>query len=68
MESLTISPKFEVVIPETIRKLLNLQVGQKLPAIACNNHIELIPVEHVGRMRGFVRGIDTAADAKDDRA
>ena len=71
MESLTISPKFQVVIPKSIRTLLNLQVGQKLRATAYDNRIELIPVEHVDRLRGFVRGIDTAADAagtkKDDR-
>ena len=71
MESLTISPKFQVVIPKSIRKLLNLQVGQKLRATAYDNRIELIPVEHVDRLRGFVRGIDTTADSagvkKDDR-
>ena len=68
MESITISPKFQVVIPKSIRTQLNLQAGQKLRATAYDNRIELVPVERVDRMRGFVRGIDTTSDAKDDRS
>lgn len=67
METLTISPKFQVVIPKAIRELLKLKPGQKIQAIVYGNRIELIPVRTMNQMRGFVRGIDTTVDREDDR-
>ena len=67
METLTISPKFQVVIPKAIRQLLGLKPGQKVQAVVYNDRIELIPVRTPGEMRGFVRGIDTTVDREDDR-
>jgi len=67
MNTLTISPKYQLVIPKAIRELLGLKPGQKVHAIAYNNRIELIPVKPIRRMRGFVRGIDTTVKREDDR-
>jgi AbrB family looped-hinge helix DNA binding protein len=67
METLTISPKYQVVIPKSIRELLKLRPGQKIHAIVYNNRIELIPVQPIGRLRGFVRGIDAEVEREDDR-
>jgi AbrB family looped-hinge helix DNA binding protein len=67
MNTLTISPKYQLVIPKAIRELLGLKPGQKVQAIAYNNRIELIPVRPIRRMRGFVRGIDTTVEREDDR-
>jgi AbrB family looped-hinge helix DNA binding protein len=66
MNTLTISPKFQLVIPKAIRELLGLKPGQKVQAIAYNNRIELIPVRPIRRMRGFIRGIDTTVEREDD--
>ena len=68
MDTLTISPKFQVVIPKSIRELLQLRPGQKVHAIVYDNRIELIPVQPLGKLRGFVRGIDTEVAREDDRA
>ena len=68
MDTLTISPKFQVVIPKSIRELLQLRPGQKVHAIVYDNRIELIPVQPLGKLRGFVRGIDTEIAREDDRA
>lgn len=67
MNTVTISPKYQLVIPKAIRELLGLKPGQKVQAIAYNNRIELIPVQPIRRMRGFVRGIETTVERKDDR-
>ena len=67
MDTLTISPKYQVVIPKAIRELLNLRPGQKVHAIVYNNRIELIPVQPIRRLRGFVQGIDTEIEREDDR-
>lgn len=59
METLTISPKFQVVIPKSIREAMKLTPGQKVQAVAYSGRIELIPVQPMKRMRGFLKGIDT---------
>jgi AbrB family looped-hinge helix DNA binding protein len=67
MSTLTISPKFQVVIPKMIRETLRLSPGQKIQAIAYNNRIELIPVRTAKDMRGFLKGIDTTIEREGDR-
>ena len=67
METVTISPKFQVVIPKAIRERLNLAPGQKIQAIAYGNRIELIPVRPIKEMRGFLEGLDTRVDREADR-
>lgn len=67
MATVTISPKYQVVIPKAIRELLKLRPGQKVHAIVYNNRIELIPVQPIRRLRGFVQGIDTEIEREDDR-
>jgi AbrB family looped-hinge helix DNA binding protein len=67
METITISPKFQVVIPKSIRDLLRLKPGQKVQAIAYDNRIELIPVRRAKELRGFVHGIDTQVERDRDR-
>ncbi|MBK8101465.1 MAG: AbrB/MazE/SpoVT family DNA-binding domain-containing protein [Planctomycetes bacterium] len=67
MTTLTISPKFQIVIPKEIRALLGLKAGQKVQAIAFADRIELIPVRKLRQMRGFLKGIDTTVDREPDR-
>lgn len=67
MQTVTISPKFQVVIPKDIRERLGLAPGQKVSAIAYEDRIELIPLRPVREMRGFLQGIDTRVDREADR-
>ena len=67
MHTVTISPKFQVVIPKKIRESLRLEPGQKVQAVEYENRIELVPVRPAAEMRGFLRGIDTAVEREDDR-
>ena len=67
MDVVTISPKFQVVIPKEIRESMGLEPGQKVHAIAYNNRIELIPVRSLKQMRGFLAGIDTSVPRGKDR-
>jgi AbrB family looped-hinge helix DNA binding protein len=67
METVTISPKFQVVIPKRIRECLKLRAGQKVQAIQYENRIELIPVRPIKQMRGFLKGIHTEVDREEDR-
>jgi AbrB family looped-hinge helix DNA binding protein len=67
MTTVTISPKYQVVIPKEIRDRLQLAPGQKVQAIAYENRIELIPVRPISEMRGFLTGIDTEVERDSDR-
>lgn len=67
MESLTISPKYQVVIPKAIREALHLTPGQKVQVIAYDNRIELIPERGMREMKGFLKGIDTDVPREEDR-
>jgi len=67
VETVTISPKFQVVIPKRIRETLGLHAGQKVQAIQYGDRVELVPVKPIMQMRGFLRGIDTDVPREDDR-
>jgi AbrB family looped-hinge helix DNA binding protein len=67
VETVTVSPKFQVVIPKEIRESLKLAPGQKIQALLYENRIELIPVRPIKKMRGFLKGIDTSIDRETDR-
>ena len=67
MSTVTISPKYQVVIPKAIREELGLEPGQRVEAIAYEGRIELIPVRPARTMRGFVKGIDTNVERDADR-
>ena len=67
MDVLTISPKFQVVIPRAVRERLNLQPGQQVQAVVYDDRVELIPLRPARELRGFLSGIDTALDRDADR-
>ena len=67
MSVVTISPKFQVVIPQQIREAMGLAPGQKVQALQYENRIEFIPLRPAKSMRGFARGIDTRVARDRDR-
>ena len=67
MEMVTISPKYQVVIPREIRDQLDLLPGQKFQAMAYGGRIELIPVRPARQMKGLLKGIDTKVEREGDR-
>jgi len=67
METVTVSPKFQVVIPRQVRNTLGVRPGQKIKVILYDNRIELIPLKPIKETRGFLRGIDTTVEREPDR-
>jgi len=67
VSTVTISPKFQVVIPKEVREKLGLTPGQKVQTIVFEDRIELIPVKPVKKMKGFLKGIDTNVPREADR-
>ena len=60
MTAVTVSSKFQVVIPKEIRQALGIVSGQKVEMLTYQNRIELIPLKSMREMKGFLKGIDTA--------
>jgi len=67
METVTVSPKYQVVIPSRVRELLGVEPGQKVKVILYDNRIEMIPVRPIREARGFLKGIDTSVERETDR-
>ena len=67
METVTVSPKYQVVIPSRVRELLGVEPGQKVKVILYDNCIEMNPVKPIREARGFLKGIDTSVEREPDR-
>ncbi|MCF7801853.1 MAG: AbrB/MazE/SpoVT family DNA-binding domain-containing protein [Candidatus Marinimicrobia bacterium] len=59
MNTVTISPKCQVVIPKAIPREMELKPGQKLRVIQLEDRIEFMLVKNLKEMRGFLKGMDT---------
>jgi AbrB family looped-hinge helix DNA binding protein len=67
MQTVTISPKFQVVIPQRVREAMGLRSGEKAHVISFRNRIEIIPLRDIKKLRGYLKGIDTAFKREADR-
>jgi AbrB family looped-hinge helix DNA binding protein len=67
MTIVTISSRFQVVIPKNVRETLDLKPGQQVEAIPFKGRIELILLEPIESMQGFLKGIDTTVPREADR-
>jgi len=67
METVTVSPKFQVVIPRALRESLRIRPGQKVQMMLYKNRIELIPAQSLKKARGLLRGMDTRIEREPDR-
>ncbi len=67
MATVTVSPKYQVVIPSALRRVLGIRPGQKIEALAYEGRMEFVPVRPMKSMRGFLPGLDTRVPREDDR-
>jgi AbrB family looped-hinge helix DNA binding protein len=58
MEPVTISSKYQVVIPREVRKQFNLKPGQKIMFIPYNNTLRVVIVQPMEKARGMLKGIN----------
>lgn len=62
MKTVTVSPKYQIVIPREVRESMGIQPGEKVQVMQYENRIEFIPVRKIKKMRGFLKGIDTVVE------
>lgn len=68
METVTVSSKYQVVIPRRVRESLGLRPGQRVHVLEYDGRIELVPERQLAEMRGFLPGLDTKVERDKDRA
>ncbi len=67
MRAVTVSPKYQVVIPKEVRDSMGIVSGQKIQMLTYRNRIELIPIKPMKKLKGFLKGIDTEVERDKDR-
>ena len=67
MKAVTVSPKYQVVIPKEIREAVGIVAGQKVQIISYRDRIELVPIKPMKSLKGFLQGIDTEVARDKDR-
>ena len=67
MTEVTVSPKYQIVIPKEIRESMGIVSGQKVQIMSYQGRIEVIPLKSMKEMRGFLKGIDTSVAREEDR-
>jgi len=67
MKIVTVSPKYQVVIPKEIREKLKLKPGQKLQVIQGEDRIEYIILKDIKDARGFLKGMNSDIFREEDR-
>lgn len=67
MLTVTVSPKYQVVIPKAVRDSLGLRPGQKMQVVGYDGRVEFVPLRDIRELRGFVKGIDTHVEREEDR-
>lgn len=63
----TVSPKYQIVIPKDVRDSMGIVAGQPVQVITYRQRIELIPLQPLSELRGFLKGIDTRVERDKDR-
>jgi AbrB family looped-hinge helix DNA binding protein len=66
MDAVTISPKFQVVIPKAVRDRLRLVPGQAVQVFAHGDRIEFVPVRPARELRGMLKGLDVTFERDEE--
>ena len=66
MKAVTISSKYQVVIPREIREQFNLKPGQKVVFIPGEHSIRLEIIRPIKESRGSLKGIDTRIERDEE--
>lgn len=61
MTQVTVSSKYQVVIPREVRRQVPVRTGQKLAVIVKEGMIALCPDRPLGALRGFLKGMNVGA-------
>jgi AbrB family looped-hinge helix DNA binding protein len=65
METVKVSRKYQVVIPEKLREEAHIKPGDKMVAIAKHGILQYVPLRPLKKTKGMVLGLD-ASELRDE--
>lgn len=66
MDTVTISSKYQMIIPRAIREKWNIKPGQKVRLIVYGNRLEVVPVRNIKEARGFLKGMSSDIEREEE--
>jgi AbrB family looped-hinge helix DNA binding protein len=67
MNTVTVSSKYQVVIPKEVRERIGIKVGATLEIMTYGNRIELVPIISMKKLKGIYKGLNTEVERENDR-
>ena len=66
MDAVTVSPKYQIVIPRSVRERVRIRPGERLQVISFDDRIELIPIRPMREMKGFLKDFDAGFERDEE--
>jgi AbrB family looped-hinge helix DNA binding protein len=66
MKNVTVSPKYQVVIPKEIREAMGLKPGQKLAMFYLDGMIKMVRVMSMEEAYGSLPGLDSTVERDEE--
>ena len=66
MDTVTISSKYQMVIPRAIREKWNIKPGQKVRLIVYGSRLEVVPIRDIREARGFLKGMSSDIEREEE--
>ena len=67
MTAVTVSPKYQIVIPKDVREQMGIEPGQKMAVMVFQGRIQVIPLVPMEELKGFAKGIEVEFEREEDR-
>jgi AbrB family looped-hinge helix DNA binding protein len=67
MNTVTVSSKYQVVIPKEVRERIGIKVGATLEIMTYGNRIELVPIISMKKLKCIYKGLNTEVERENDR-
>jgi len=64
-QTVTVSPKYQVVIPRSIREAGGIKPGSRMSVFEIDGVIQLVPVKPAAEYRGLLKGLRSTDVAND---
>lgn len=66
MDTVTLSSKYQIVIPRAIREKWQVKPGQKVRLIIYGSRLEIVPVRDIKAARGFLKGMSSEIEREEE--
>lgn len=68
MQTVTISPKYQIAIPRQLREKHNIKPGERFILLSIGDRIEMVPEKKIEDLHGILSGMDSdPGREKEDR-